>query len=112
MSTPVEQKQQVHRIRMWIIGLVVVVIGGIFAWSYLFNPASKDDASDAYYACVDVMSREVIHGVYGEPGDQQYQGRKGNWTITGTFMGALGDPVPYTCTATRMTDGTYRITWE
>lgn len=112
MSTQEEQKQQVHRVRMWILAAMIIGIGGIFAWSFLFNPATKGDASDAYYACVDVMNREVIDGTFGGPGDQSYEGREGAWTITGTFVGALGDPVPYTCTAVRVNDGTYKVSWE
>jgi hypothetical protein len=97
---------------MWILGAVVVVIGGIVAWSLLFNPAAKGDASDAYYACVDVINREAISATFGDPGDQTFTGADGSWTISGTFMGALGDPVTYTCRAERVAAGKYRVSWE
>ena len=112
LTPPEAQKRQVHRVRMWILAAMVIVIGGIFAWSYLFTPASKDDASDAYYACVDVMNREVVNGSFDGPGDQTYTGHDGAWTITGTFVGAMGDPIPYTCKATRVSAGRYSITWS
>ena len=74
--------------------------------------AAPAEGSDAYYACVDVMNREVVDGQFGEPISQHYAGGNGSWTITGTFVGALGDPVDYTCHATRVSDGHYSITWE
>jgi hypothetical protein len=112
MSAPDDQKAQVHRVRMWILAAMAVGIGGIIAWSLLFNPAAKGDASDAYYACVDVMNREAVNATFGDPGDQTFAGTDGSWTISGTFIGALGDPVTYTCQAERVGTGTYRVTWE
>ena len=74
--------------------------------------SANADSQDAYYACVDVMAREVMDPTWGDPGAQSYVGSDGAWTITGTFIGALGDPIPYTCKATRVSEGRYKVTWE
>jgi hypothetical protein len=108
-----EQRQQVRKVRRWILAIMAIALGGIVAWSFLFNPASQDDASDAYYACVDGMMQELGPKVgFSDPGNQTYSGSDGSWVITGTFDDIFGDPMPYRCTAERVSEGVYRIDWE
>lgn len=112
MESNDEQRAKVRRVRRWIVLAMVVGIGGIFAWSALFNPAAKADASDAFYACVDRISRDVLVRIdFPGPGDATYEGTEGAWTIAATFTSGA-DEVPWTCHALRVSEGLYRVSWE
>lgn len=104
---------QVRRTRAWIFVVMVVVIGGIFAWNAMFNTAAKGDASDAYYACVDKISRELPAAHFPAPGDAKYSGVEGSWTISGSYtLPRIATTVQWTCTASRVSAGLYRVKWS
>lgn len=89
-----------------IVALVLIVLG-VWAWSALFG----DDRQDAYYACVDVIGRDVDAGAirFEDASEATYEGTDGNWVIRGQYD--LLGPISFTCSATRVSDGQYRISW-
>ena len=76
--------------------------------------AKPDDHEDAYYACVNIISDDINAAVSGgrfpDPGTATDSGRDGNWVITGTHTGV--GAIFYTCNASRVGQGKYRITWS
>jgi hypothetical protein len=105
-------KAKVTRIRWAIAGVMLAAFAAIALWSVLFNPAAQDDASDAHYACVDKILTDTRADItFPGPGDVSYAGSDGQWTITGEWT-QFGELIPYTCRASRVSEGLYRVTWE
>jgi hypothetical protein len=89
--------------------LAVLLVGG-WIWSALFG-SGGDDRTSAYYACVDVISKDAPAAKFKSDDSATYSGSDGSWTITSTFT-VLGSTVGWTCKAERVSEDYYRIKWE
>lgn len=91
---------------------LLLLVGG---WvSSLFNKSGlRDDQEDAFYACVDVIQRQIgsLKARFPEPETATYTGVDGSWLIRGTYSFPLID-VKYECAATRVSVGNYRVRWD
>ena len=103
-----EPREQATLGCLGIVGVIAVLVIGGWLWSTLTG--GSDDRSDAYYACVNAIDKDVLVQTKFQDATS-YEGTDGFWTIKGTFTSA-GSTVQWTCNAERISKGNYRIAWQ